>query len=197
MRTFIALDLGKTLRDRLLTLQESLARAAPDVKWVEGDNLHLTLLFLGEVNDRAVLDVCRTVSASCRTVPAFALNVERVGCFGNPRRPRTIWVGVGDGADEVQALHAALEAPLLELGYYRREERQFTPHITLGRVKQDDSTDGLADLLKKKADWQGGLVEVREVLVLSSQLTPQGPIYTVLSRAPLSRARRADKGDEG
>jgi 2'-5' RNA ligase len=187
LRTFIALDPGKTIRDRLVALQESLARSGPEVKWVESENLHITLLFLGEVDERAVLDVCRAVGRRCQEILAFTVAVEGVGSFGNPRRPRTVWVGVGEGAEEVKGLHAALEEVLLELGCYRREERQFTPHITLGRVKQDGSSDDLATALQRKSDWQAGAVEVREVLVMSSELTPQGPIYTVLSRAPLAR----------
>jgi 2'-5' RNA ligase len=185
LRTFIALDLGKTIRDRLVSLQETFARSAPDVKWVEEENLHVTLLFLGEVDDREVLEICRGVGAACKELAAFAMSVEGVGCFGNPRRPRTVWVGVKEGEEEIKALHAKLEAVLLDLGCYRREERQYTPHITLGRVKQDDSGDGLAPLLQKKSDWSAGSVDVREVLVMSSELTPHGPIYTVLSRASL------------
>ncbi len=187
LRTFIALDLGPTIRDRLITLQETLARSAPDVKWVEEQNLHVTLLFIGEVGDRGVLDVCRGVKSCCESIGRFRMSIEGLGCFGNPRRPRTVWVGIGEGAEEVTALHAALEEKMLELGCYRREERAFTPHITLGRVKQqDDAEIDLAAVLQKKADWQAGAVDVREVLVMSSELTGKGPIYTVLSRTPLS-----------
>lgn len=188
LRTFIALDLGKQLRDRTLVLQESLARSGADVKWVEGENLHLTLLFLGEVGDRELPALCRAVAECCQEHAAFTLSVETVGCFPNLRRPRTVWVGVGDGSLQVVALHDALEEKLLELGCYRREERQYTPHITLGRVKRDDSpTDELIALLVKKAAWQAGETSVREVLVMSSELMPEGPIYTVLSRARLGR----------
>jgi 2'-5' RNA ligase len=187
LRTFIALDLGKTIRDKAVALQDSLARAGSDVKWVEPENLHVTLLFLGEVDDRDVPAVCRTVADCCREHEPFTMSVENVGCFGNPRRPRTIWVGVGEGTAAVVALHTALEGALLELGCYRREDRQFTPHITLGRVKHDaeGSLDALAALLAKKAEWQAGEVAVREVLVMSSELTSQGPIYAILSRAKL------------
>jgi 2'-5' RNA ligase len=185
LRTFIAIDLGKTVRERLIVLQETLARSAPDVKWVEPENLHVTMLFLGEVDDRAVLDVCRAVTRSCQPVKRFSLSVEGLGCFGNPRRPRTIWVGVGEGAAELTALHGVLETTLLDLGCYRREERAFTPHITLGRVRQDGSGGDLAPTLQQKADWQAGTVAVSEVLVMSSELTPKGPIYSILSRAPL------------
>jgi 2'-5' RNA ligase len=186
LRTFIALDPGKPIRDRLLALQETLARTGNEVKWVEAENLHVTLLFLGEVDERAVPDVCKAVSAVAQEQAAFLMSIETAGCFPNPRRPRVLWVGVGEGSQEVVALHDALEPPLLDLGCYRREGRQYTPHITLGRVKSDRPTDKLAMVLAKQAGWKGGETSVREVLVMSSELTPQGPIYTVLSRAKLS-----------
>jgi 2'-5' RNA ligase len=187
LRTFIAVDLGQPIRDRCVALQETLARTGTEVKWVEPENLHVTLLFLGEVEDRAVPDLCRAVADVCAAREVFPMSVETVGCFPNPRRPRTVWAGVGEDGAELVALHDALEPPLLELGCYRREERQYTPHITLGRVKSDRPTDRLAQALTKNANWQGGTTEVREVLVLSSELRPQGPVYTVLSRAKLRK----------
>src|SRR5438309_10904162 len=99
LRTFIALDLGKTVRDKAVALQESLARAGSDVKWVEPENLHVTLLFLGEVDDRDVPAVCRSVGECCKQQQPFTMSVERLGCFGNPRRPRTVWLGVSEGAE--------------------------------------------------------------------------------------------------
>jgi len=184
IRTFIAVDPGKPIRDRLLALQETLARTGTEVKWVEAENLHVTLLFLGEVDDREVHQVCRMVADGVREQPAFPMTVGTVGCFPNPRRPRVVWAGVGEGVQPLCTLHDALEEPLTELGY-RREERRYTPHITLGRVKSDRPTDKLASALAKNAGWRGGETAVREILVMSSELTPQGPIYTVLSRAPL------------
>ncbi len=185
IRTFIAIDLGKTIRDRCLALQDTLARGGVELKWVEEENLHLTLLFLGEVEDRTLPALCQAVADCCAEHNPFPLSVESVGCFPNPRRPRVVWVGVGTGAAEVAALHDALEPPLLELGCYRREDRAYTPHITLGRVKGDEPTEALAAALARQAKWRGGETDVREVRVFSSELTPRGPIYTVLSRAKL------------
>jgi len=185
LRTFIAVDLGKPLRDRCLSMQENLARTGADVKWVEEDNLHVSLLFLGEVDEREITNLCRAVADCCADRDAFTLSVETVGCFPNPRRPRVVWIGVGEGGPELIALHDALEPPLLQLGCYRRENRQYTPHITLGRVRSEAASDKLVAALNKYANWQGGETDVREVLVMSSELTPQGPIYTVLSRAKL------------
>jgi len=192
LRTFIAVDLGQAIRDRCVTLRDILARAGSDVNWVEAKNLHVTLLFLGEVDDRALIDLCRAVSDTCAGHAVFALSAETVGCFPNPRRPRTIWVGIGAGSAELVALQGALEPPLLDLGCYRREERQFTPHITLGRVKSERSDDKLTAALQKHANWQAGVTEVREVQVLSSELTSQGPIYTVLSRARLKSGGKSN-----
>jgi 2'-5' RNA ligase len=187
-RTFIALELDKAIRERLVALQEELSRAAESVKWVEPENLHVTLLFLGEVDNREIPSVCRVISEGCSALSAFSLSVDAVGCFPNPRRPRTIWAGVGAGTQEVCALHDALERPLLDLGCYRREDRKYTPHITLGRVRSDRPTDRLAVALGKHAGWQGGQQTIREVHIMGSELTPDGPAYTVLGRGQLGKA---------
>jgi 2'-5' RNA ligase len=169
-----------------VALQGNLARTGTEVKWVEPENLHVTLLFLGEVPLEAVPVVCRAVAATAARYGAFPMTIEGTGCFPNPRRPRVLWVGIGQGLQEVCALHDGLEGPLLELGCYRREEREYTPHITLGRVKSDRPTERLTAALAKYATWKGGETSVGEVLVLSSELSSRGPVYTVLSRAKLA-----------
>jgi 2'-5' RNA ligase len=188
LRTFIAVDLGKTIRDRLVSLQERLAQTGAPVKWVEIENLHVTLLFLGEVGELDVPAICQVVADVCQQHSPFTLAVETVGCFPHSRRPRVLWVGMGQGSQETCALHDAIEQPLLELGCYRREERKYVPHITVGRVKIEHPGNLLAAALSKHAGWQAGQVSVREILVMSSELTPNGPIYTVLSRAKLGGA---------
>jgi RNA 2',3'-cyclic 3'-phosphodiesterase len=185
VRTFIAIDLGKPIRDRLVSLQESLTKIATGIKWVGPDNLHVTLLFLGEVDARDLPALCRAVEEVTQTLSAFSLTIEGAGCFPNPRRPRVLWVGAGVGTQEVVALHDALERPLLALGCYRREERKYTPHVTLGRIRSESAPPGLAEALAKHRTWHAGDTMVREVHVMSSELTPQGPVYSILSRAKL------------
>src|SRR5262249_862324 len=150
------------------------------------ENLHVSLLFLGEVDVREVLEVCRSVAEVCAEHPSFDLSVETAGGFPNARRPRVLWVGMGQGIQELCCLHDDLEGPLLELGCYRREGRRYVPHVTLGRVKGDRPPDELPQALAKHAGWKGGVTRVEEVQVLSSELRPQGPVYTILSRARLS-----------
>ena len=119
-------------------------------------------------------------------VAPFEMTVEGAGAFPTARRPKTLWVGVGDGRQELVALHDALEPPLLDLGCYRREDRQYTPHLTLGRVKGDAGGDRLSVALARQAGWRGGAVGVREVLVMSSELRKEGPTYTVVGRGKLA-----------
>src|SRR5436190_23582240 len=96
LRTFIGVDIGKGIRDRAVALQTTLARTGNDVKWVEPPNIHVTLLFLGEVDAREVPKICQAVAAECQNHAPFSMSIERLGCFPNPRRPRVLWVGVGE-----------------------------------------------------------------------------------------------------
>ena len=184
-RTFLAIILGDKVRNQLLSLQQELSASAGEVNWVEPENLHLTLLFLGEVEQREVLDVCRVAQKAVAKMPEFSISVEGAGCFPNPRRPRTLWVGVGEGAAEVCAVHDAIETPLLDRRGYRRETRAYVPHVTLGRVKGDPENEELAKAIVQHQTWNAGDVLVREVHIMTSELTREGPSYTVVGRAKL------------
>lgn len=184
-RTFIGLDVGPDVRGRAAALQADLAATGADVKWVEPANLHVTLLFLGELDDRELVAVCRVAAAAARREPPFPLRVSGVGAFPTPRRPKVIWGGVTDGTDSLVRLHAAIEAPLLDAGAYRREDRAYTPHLTLGRTKTDDDGNLLAPELPKLLAWDGGQTMIDEVLVYASELRRDGPEYTVVARGPL------------
>jgi RNA 2',3'-cyclic 3'-phosphodiesterase len=185
-RTFIAVDIGDGIRNNAIGLQELLAKTGAEVKWVTPESLHITLLFLGEVDDRELHTVCRAVREIAAGEPPFPLRVSGVGAFPTPRRPKIAWAGIVDGAEELRRLHGKLEPKMLDLGYYRKEEREFTPHLTLGRVKGEADGLKLAPELTKRLAWDGGRTVVDEVLVFSSELEKDGPIYTVLGRGKLT-----------
>ena len=184
IRTFLSVELARPVRDKIVDLQEELARAGAEVKWTEPENLHVTLIFLGEVPDKEIHAICKLASETVHGMEPFTMCVESAGCFPNLRRPRILWVGVGAGAQELVKIHDELETPLFDLGY-RMEERKYTPHITLGRVKSDRPTDQLTAALQQHADWHGGEQIVSEIHVMGSELTRDGPRYTVLGRAKL------------
>jgi 2'-5' RNA ligase len=182
----LGINVGDPIRAQLIALQEELSAIASDVKWVEPENLHITLLFLGEVEEREIIDICRAAQKAVREMPAFRMTIEAAGAFPNLRRPRTLWVGVGAGLSEVTAVHDAIEAPLLDMGSYRRETRGYVPHVTLGRVRGEGPNDELAKALAQCRSWSAGEVQVRDVQIMTSELTPDGPIYTVAGRAKLA-----------
>jgi RNA 2',3'-cyclic 3'-phosphodiesterase len=185
IRTFIAVDLANGVKDRLVAIQEKLGQSGAGVKWVARQNLHLTLLFLGEVEQLDVVQICREVKARSRKHGQFTLEVAGLGAFPNSRRPKILWAGLADGVDELRRLHADLEEGLLELGCYRREDREYSPHLTLGRLSHEERTEEWGSVLARHADWQGGSSPVDEVLVMSSEMRRDGPEYAVMGRAPL------------
>ncbi len=185
-RAFIGVEVGDEVRRKAVALQQQLARTGAGVKWAAADGMHVTLLFLGELDDRDILPVCRAVEAVAATEPGFPLRVSGVSAFPNARRPKVVWGGITDGADQLRRLYTALEPKLLDLGVYRREERDYTPHLTLGRVKGEADGLTLAPELPKLLAWDGGRTVVNEVCVYSSEMRRDGPEYVVLGRAELT-----------
>jgi 2'-5' RNA ligase len=184
LRTFVAVPLADDLRDQLETLQDRMRRHLPQLKWVEVANLHVTLVFLGEVEDRELSRVCTLTQTAAAELAPFTLSLAGAGAFPTARRPRVIWAGIDAGAAELTQLHDRLATAFGELGY-RREDRPFSPHITLARTKTDDGNGQVAAVLGKFTDWHGGAMTVAELHVMSSELTRDGPHYTVLGRIPL------------
>lgn len=184
-RTFIGIDIGDGIRKNAVSLQETLAKTGAQVKWAAPEGLHVTLLFLGEVDNRELHAVCKEVAAVAATEAPFVLRVGGVGAFPNARRPKVVWGGITDGAEPLLRLNAGLEERMFELGCYRKEERGYTPHLTLGRAAGDSDAALLAAELPKRLTWDGGRFAVDEVLVFSSDMGRGGPVYTVIGRAPL------------
>jgi RNA 2',3'-cyclic 3'-phosphodiesterase len=185
-RTFIGIDIGDAIRTNTAALIKELAKTGAAVKWVAPESMHVTLLFLGEVDDRELHAVCKAVQAVAEGEPPFPLRVSGVGAFPTPRRPKILWAGITEGTEPLRRLNAAMEERMLELGCYRKEERGYNPHLTLGRVKGDAEAFKLAAEIPKRGDWEGGRFAVDEVLVFSSEMDRDGPVYTVIGRATLT-----------
>ena len=184
IRTFIAVEVSPTIRTRLVAVQQDLAAVAQDVKWVEPENLHVTLKFLGQVDEREVHTVCRLAQEAVSGCEPFQMTVAGVGAFPTAQRPRVIWAGVTEGGPELIQIHGGLEQALRAEGY-PREDRPYTPHITLGRFRHITPNPQLAAALDEHAAWDGGQTLVRELLVMASQLSSDGPHYAVMGRCRL------------
>lgn len=185
IRTFIAVQLDSVLRQRAVEIIRTLQAVPGDVKWVEPENLHFTLKFLGDVESREIHKVCQLAEQAVADLVPFEFEVHGAGAFPSLSRPRTFWLGARQGHEEMVVLAERLENALLKLGF-RRETRRFQPHLTIGRLRQGGRTSpDLVPLLQQNADVDVGLMSVDEILVFSSVLGRTGPTYEVLARVPL------------
>jgi len=183
-RTFIAVEIDSAIRSRAEELIILLRAAEADVKWVEAQNLHITLQFLGEVPEQLVAGVCKAVEQGAAQVRPFDLEVGCAGAFPNSNRPRTLWIGANAGSQQMAELHEFVALELAELGF-QDEDRRFQTHLTIGRTRSGKNVAELGRLLKQHADFNAGRMRVEKATVFSSSLQRGGPIYEVLGMGPL------------
>jgi 2'-5' RNA ligase len=183
-RTFIAVAITDEVRERARELMRQLEPVAGDVKWVAAESLHWTLQFLGDVDDTLIPEICDCVGGAVGGLEPFDLMVCGAGAFPSADRPRTLWLGANQGADDMVALQAAIERALGAIGF-RGEQRRYVPHLTLGRAGRGRPPRQLANELAELADFDAGTMLVDEVTVYASQLRREGPEYLILGRLPM------------
>jgi RNA 2',3'-cyclic 3'-phosphodiesterase len=183
MRTFIAIDISAEIRKALAQIEAHLIYAGADVKWVRPENVHLTLKFLGEIDDKKEAEVNAALDSIAKSTKPFELSVKDLGAFPKIDHPRVIWVGLEKGAVETTALAAKVDEALASIGF-AKETRPFSPHLTIGRVRSPINKDKLKEkMVSAIANIDLPTVpthKVSSVILFQSTLTPQGSIYTKL-----------------
>jgi 2'-5' RNA ligase len=180
VRTFLALPLESTVRRELVRYQEVCAKMITSVKWVEEENLHLTLKFLGEVPQEQLTRIKSAAGKVAAAFPALNLSLGRPGAFPNFGRARVLWVGLADQGDKLRLLVRQLEEELALLGF-PREEKEFVAHLTLGRLREP------ARVVLPPFSGEGMPVRMSKIVFYRSILTPRGPLYQALSELELSK----------
>ncbi len=187
MRTFLAIDLDDSILDALGDVRRQLDDSTAKIKWVASANQHVTMQFLGDVPDNVLADVCKSVAQAAGEVEPFEFDVQGVQCIPPAdRQLRMIWAGIVDCDDGLGQLHKALETTLAELGF-PPERRPFKPHLTLARVKYAPDAEAIRQAAEGLADAYFGTQHAAELVAYTSMLTPDGPVYTALSRSRLGR----------
>jgi 2'-5' RNA ligase len=186
MRVFIAINLSDTIQQSLGELQQSIRKAAGlvqgDAGWVRPEGTHLTLKFLGEIEKDKVKEITAVVAQVAEIHRAFDIDVKTVGTFGRPTK--VLWVGVNDRENKLIALQKDLEEGMSRAGY-PIEERQFSGHLTLCRVKLLKAAKRIDAVLDQFADTSLGTFKADSLCVYKSELTREGPVYTLLSKSKL------------
>jgi 2'-5' RNA ligase len=190
VRLFVAVEIGEILAQGAAKLTEELQRRAIEaarrakVTWIPAERMHLTIRFIGEVDDEKA-SMVRTVLEKPLVVTPFNLTLCGVGTFPKSGTPRVVWLGVTDGREPLLRLEHAITARLGHLGI-PEEERAYSPHLTLARVREPAGLQS-ARLVDGLADRLIGTTHIETITLFQSKLSPKGPTYTPLVRTRLGR----------
>lgn len=188
MRTFLAIELPPEIKDALSRIQGQLKSSGADVKWVLPQNIHLTLKFLGEIDDKRLEKVIEIVDDAVKDKNPFRMRVSSLGAFPKISFPRVIWIGIDKGDKEIKEIARELEEKIAQVGI-PKEDRPFSSHITIGRTRSTLNREGLVQGLEKLAgNFEGENLEftVTKITLFKSTLTPKGPVYEVIKEANLA-----------
>ena len=186
MRLFVAVDIDENLRAVITGLQSDLRDRinlkTGRLKWADPNLMHLTLKFLGEVEEDKVPGICEIVAAAAQSHESFSFEIPVLGCFGRPIK--VIWLGADEENENLLQLHQDIENALDSEGW-PKENRAFSPHLTLARVKDIIRDRNLKDMIKNYQPINSAVVNAVSVRVYQSVLTPAGAIYTALDETKL------------
>ena len=194
MRLFVAVEIGERLARRAATLTEELERRATaaarraKVTWIPANRMHLTIRFIGEVDDGKASMVRHALEAPLAVGP-FSLTLCGVGTFPKSGTPRVVWLGVTEGGEQLLRVEREITARLTPLGI-PEEDRAYRPHLTLARVR-DPAGLKSARLLDRLTDHRIGTTRIVAITLFQSKLSPKGPTYTALLHTPLGGSKDA------
>ncbi len=192
IRSFVAVDVAAPVHAAIAALQAELARVRADVRWVRAEGMHVTLKFLGAVEADRLQRVRAVLVDALAGQPALEVHVRGTGAFPSLRRPRVLWVGLeGAGLSE---LAGVVDAALVPLGF-AAEKRNFTAHVTLGRVNSLRGWPALEEQFKAHLDDDFGSSRIDAVTVYRSTLRAGGAVYSALWTIPLCRHREGSTHD--
>jgi 2'-5' RNA ligase len=184
MRSFIAIEVPDEVKTAVAALQDELKLAAADVAWINTENIHLTLKFLGEIEKKIADEIGNICAQIVGEFQPFSLGIKGTGVFPNARHPRVLWIGLDGEVETLERLQERLDERLTSIGF-DPEEKDFSPHLTVGRVR---SGKNARELLAKANDYPLPPMSfvVEEILLMKSDLHPAGAQYSELARAKMN-----------
>jgi 2'-5' RNA ligase len=188
-RTFISLEMNADLQRHLAGVIRQVAQALPDIRRVDPASIHLTLAFLGELDDGHLSSCIEAAEQAARQVPAFSYRLTGLGTFGSPHQPRVVWIGIEEPSGLLVRLHRALNRELRQRRF-EVETRPFSPHFTLARIKAPLAPDARQRLQTLLTGKQSSIVSTtaypaQRLAVMKSELSRAGALYTCLKEYSL------------
>ncbi|MFP4573429.1 MAG: RNA 2',3'-cyclic phosphodiesterase [Desulfobacterales bacterium] len=184
IRAFIAVALPGHVREALGRLQAGLMDFGIRMKYANPENIHLTLKFLGDIRVEQVDTVSRHLGKAAAGFSPIELSAKGLGVFPGIRRPRVLWAGVAGQTEILGHLQQNVENEMADLGF-KKENRRFAGHLTLGRFKAKADPSLLAEAIRKYGSFASDVFSVSHLHLFKSTLTPKGPVYRILYSHPL------------
>jgi 2'-5' RNA ligase len=185
IRSFLAFELPPDIKRMVKDISEDIRRTRLDLKCVKVDNIHLTVVFMGNIRSEDVRAIGEEAGDVCVDFDPFEIALKGLGVFPNTRRPRVLWLGLEVETERISSFRDSLQERLLDFGV-SEEKRAFTPHLTLGRFRKPERNDPLlGDIISRYADIKGPAGRLEELIMFKSELRPGGAEYTKLNSFPL------------
>jgi len=184
MRLFIAIEIPEEIKRGISAIQGQLRKSGADAAWTRPEGIHLTLKFLGEVAEAKVPDIKAAMTGAVQGVARFRLEIAGAGAFPNAKSPRVLWLGVRGDLERLAPLHASVEGAMKKLGF-DPEDRAFSPHLTLARIKYLRPGFSWQQAIEGIKDVKLGGIDVAAVSLMKSELRPSGAVYTEMGKIEL------------
>ena len=180
-RGFIAIDIEPT--SAIIAFENKIAQTGADVKLVDPQNIHITLKFLGDVEEQKIDPIEQIMNTSVEGISPFSITLMGTGVFPNENYIKVIWIGI-QGAEQIKTIATSLDERLSKIGF-KREQRSLSPHLTIGRVKTVKNKQALMITIRNHEHLEFSEQKIPSIKLKKSQLTPQGPIYTTIKEIEL------------
>ncbi len=178
MRCFIAINLPDAVKEILAGLQHEFKKCGADIRWVRPENIHITLKFLGDINEETAGHIVEIVEMACKEHSAFNFEIFGAGVFPDKKPPRVLWAGLRTG-EVLSELQQKIEDGTASLGF-KKEKRRFAPHLTLGRFKSSRGKEDLKEKIRLYENTGFGSFDTGSVCLMKSDLSPSGAKYSII-----------------
>jgi len=185
IRSFLAFELPPEIRAVVSNVSHEIKTSLLDLRWVKPENIHLTMVFMGNVHYEDLDQINKAVSSVCLRYGPFNISIKGTGVFGSRRSPRVLWVGLDGDLERMSYFRDALQKHLKPFGI-KQEKRRFSPHLTLGRFRKGDRPGAHPDtILSRYLELDSPVCSIGELIQFKSDLKPGGAVYTRLNVWPL------------
>ena len=185
IRSFLAFELPAGIREIVTRVAGEVRKWPLEVKWVRVENIHLTVVFMGNVKTEDLQSVKEAVQGVCLKSAPLQISLRGMGVFPHKRNPRVLWLGLDGDVERMSHFRDALQKKLRPLGV-KEEKKRFKPHLTLGRFRRPNKLDlHLDEIIFKYKDLNSPTCRLSEFILFKSDLKPGGAVYTKMASWPL------------